>query len=205
MLSGVPQGSVLGPLLFLVYINDLPDDLRSTVRLFADDTIVYLMMNCEADSVHLQKDLDKLAAWEEKWQMRFHPKKCSILRITRKRFPKIFDYKLHGHTLASEINSKYLGVTINNKLSWNVHTDNTCKKANASLAFLRRNPQISHHIKERAYTTLVRPQLEYAASVWDPYTRKKQQQIEMVQRRAARFVFRNYSREASVNIYGGET
>ena len=193
------QGSVLGPLLFLVYINDLPEDLRSTVRLFADDTIVYLTMNCEADAANLQEDLDKLAAWEEKWQMRFHPKKCSILRITRKRSPKIFDYKLHGHILESETNSKYLGVTINKKLSWNNHIDNTCKKANASLAFLRRNLQISqHHIKERAYTTLVRPQLEYAASVWDPYTKQKQKQIEMVQRRAARFVYRNYSREASV-------
>ena len=199
VLSGVPQGSVLGPLLFLVYINDLPDDVRSTVRLFADDTIVYLTMNCEADATNLQEDLDKLAAWEEKWQMSFHPKKCSVIRITRKRSPKIFDYKLHGHILQSETDSKYLGVTINNKLSWNNHIDNTTKKANASLAFLRRNLQISqHHIKERAYTTLVRPQLEYAASVWDPYTKQKQKQIEMVQRRAARFVYRNYSREASV-------
>ena len=147
----------------------------------------------------LQEDLDKLAAWEDKWKMQFHPQKCSVLRLTRSRSPKIYQYKLHGHILESEMNSKYLGVIINSKLSWNNHIDNICTKANSSLAFLRRNLQISQqHIKEKAYNTLVRPQLEYAASVWDPYTKQKQQQIEMVQRRAARFVVRNYEREASV-------
>ena len=85
------------------------------------------------------------------------------------------------------------------ELSWNKQIDSICKKANNTLAFLRRNLQISQgHIKERAYTTLVRPQLEYAAAVWDPYTKDKQGQIEMVQRRAARFVCKDYSRESSV-------
>ena len=75
----------------------------------------------------------------------------------------------------------------------------TCNKANSSLAFLRRNLQISQtHIKASAYTTLVRPQLEYAAAIWDPYTKVKRDKLEMVQRRAARFVYRNYDRSASV-------
>ena len=89
--------------------------------------------------------------------------------------------------------------SIDNKLSWNRHIDNTCTNANASLSFLRRNLQISQtHIKASAYNTLVRPQLEYAAAVWDPYTQDKQQQLEMVQRRAAKFVYRNYIPKASV-------
>ena len=197
--SGVPQGSVIGPILFLMYINDLPEEIGATVRLFADDTIMYLTMTKEDDATALQQDLDKLAAWEEKWKMEFHPDKCSILRITRSKTPKIFDYKLHGQTLSSEPDTKYLGVTIDSHLSWNSHIDNVTKKANGSLAFLRRNLQISQqHIKTNAYTTLVRPQLEYAAAVWDPYTQQKQKQLEMVQRRAARYVCNTYDPEASV-------
>ena len=131
--------------------------------------------------------------------MKFHPDKCSVLRVTRSRTPKIHDYKLHQHTLKAEDKTKDLGVTIDSKLCWNSHIDNVTKKANSSLAFLRRNLQISQkHIKANAYTTLVRPQLEYAASVWDPYTKEKQKQLEMVQRRAARYVFNNYSYESSV-------
>ena len=111
-----------------------------------------------SDATSLQKDLDHLAAWEKKWQMEFHPQKCSVLRITRNKSTKIFQYRLHGHILEPETNSKYLGVTINNKLSWNKHIDNITKKANGSIAFLRRNLQISQeHIKIKAYTTLVRP------------------------------------------------
>jgi hypothetical protein len=199
VLSGVPQGSVIGPILFLMYINDLPDEIGATVRLFADDTIAYMTMTGENDAASLQHDLDKLAAWEDKWQMKFHPDKCSILRITRSKTPLMYNYQLHGHVLKSETNSKYLGVTIDNKLCWNTHISNICRKANSSLAFLRRNLQINQQqIKSSAYTTLVRPQLEYAAAIWDPYTKVKQLELEMVQRRAARYVCRIYEREASV-------
>ena len=112
--------------------------------------------------------------------MKFHPKKCSVLRITRKTKPLENQYQLHGHILETETNSKYLGVTINNKLCWNNHINNMCQKANNSLSFLRRNLQISQtHIKANAYTTLIRPQLEYAAAVWDPFTKEKRNQIEL--------------------------
>ena len=87
---------------------------------------------------------------------------------------------------------------MNSKLNWNNHIDNVCSKANRSLAFLRRNFKISQsHIKSNTYTTLVRPQLEYAASVWDPWTKKKCHQLEMVQRRAARYVFNSYGLSTS--------
>ena len=79
--SGVPQGSVLGPSLFLFYINDLAVDLKSTVRLFADDTVVYLTIASDNDCRQLQSDLDKLARWEEKWKMEFHPEKCTVLSL----------------------------------------------------------------------------------------------------------------------------
>ncbi len=93
--SGVPQGSVLGPCLFLFYINDLPNTLRSEVRLFADDTVVYLSVAQQQDASILQQDLEKLEKWEKKWGMEFHPRKCQVLTFTRRRVPVYFEYKLH--------------------------------------------------------------------------------------------------------------
>ena len=83
--SGVPQGSVLGPILFLVYINDLPDEVRSRVRLIADDTALYLTMESEDDSSALQTDLDILSAWETRWDMELNPSKCQVVHVTGSR------------------------------------------------------------------------------------------------------------------------
>ena len=96
--SGVPQGSVLEPSLFLFYINDMPCGLKSTVRLFADDTIAFLAVKSEADAVDLQSDPNKLGIWEKKWKMEFHPDKCNVLTISKNANPIKFDYKLHGKT-----------------------------------------------------------------------------------------------------------
>jgi hypothetical protein len=199
VLSGVPQGSVIGPLLFLLYINDLPENVRSKVRLFADDTIIYRTITDKADAQELQKDINKLAEWEDTWKMKFHPDKCNLLHVTRKKKTEVNAYNLHGHTLEKVNSTKYLGLTIDNKLSWNKHIQNICNKGNSTLAFLRRNLQIpQEHIKTNAYQTLVRPQLEYGSAIWDPYTKENINMVEMVQRRAARFICRNYESTASV-------
>ena len=95
--SGVPQGTVLGPILFLVYINDFNEYLNySTLRLFADDSIIYKQINSISDARDLQEDLDAAARWEQDWLMCFHPDKCHILSITQKQSPIQFTYKLHG-------------------------------------------------------------------------------------------------------------
>ena len=99
VVSGVPQGSVIAPILFLIYINDLPNRLKSTVRLFAEDTVIYMTISNGTDATALQQDLDKLAKWEETRQMEFHPQKCSVLHMTRSRNPKYQQYTLHGHIL----------------------------------------------------------------------------------------------------------
>ena len=110
--SGVPQGSVLGPILFLVYINDLPDEVRSRVRLFADDTALYLTMESEDDSSALQTDLDILSAWETRWDMMFNPSKCQVVHVTGSRKTVKTDYVLHGQVLESVPCARYLGVDI---------------------------------------------------------------------------------------------
>ena len=105
--SWVPQGSVLGPCLFLHYINDLPEGIGSTVRLFADDTVMYLTIHNQTDLHRLQADLNNLAKWEKRWQMQFHPDKCQVLRITNKRKPIIFNYTLHDIVLVTVTPAKY--------------------------------------------------------------------------------------------------
>ena len=199
--SGVPQGSVLGPCLFLLYINDLAQGLECSVRLFADDTIAYMVIGNLADAARLQRDLDRLAEWEDLWQMEFHPRKCQVLRVTKKRKENVVEasYTLRGHTLEVVDHAKYLGVTISGDFKWNRHITNIVNKANSSLAVLKRNLRIpSKEVKDAAYKALVRPHLEYAASVWDPpaeasrKTKGLADKLEMVQRSSARWVFSKY-------------
>ena len=128
--SGVPQGSVLGPLLFLLYINDLPDGIKSQVRLFADDTVVYLTVDSPGDSSILQQDLDKLQSWEAAWDMEFNPSKCQVLHITKSKQPIKTHYALHGQGLEATSSARYLGMDITSDLSWNTHIDRTVNKAN---------------------------------------------------------------------------
>ena len=196
--SGVPQGSVLGPILFLIYIHDLPDSVKSHVRLFADDTIIYNHIKVKKDQLQLKSDLQKLEAWEGKWLMEFHPGKCQVINFTRS--PKlIHKYTLHDHQLDAVSSAKYLGLTLSKDMTWKTHVSQVITKANRSLGFLIRNLQIrSPDIKEKAYFGLVRPQVEYASSVWDPYHKNQVHSIEMVQRRTARWVLNRYHNTSSV-------
>ena len=194
VLSGVPQGTVLGPVLFSLYINDITTDIDSEIRLFADDCVCYREIKGTEDTVKLQEDIDRLGCWARKWGMRFQPVKCNIMQITRKRIKKInASYCLEGTILDNVENIKYLGVTITNDLKWNTHVSNICTKANRTLGFLRRNlSACPQDVKESAYKGLVRPVLEYGSSVWDPSSILLQEELEKVQKRAARFVTGNY-------------
>ena len=137
--SGIPQGSVLGLGLFLYYISDLPERLRSRVRLFADDTIAYLVIILPKDTEALQEDLEELATWENKWHMVFHANKCVVLTVSGKKAPVHADYKLHDQTLTRVKSAKFLGVTLTDDLKWDQHINNICEKSNRTIGFLRRN------------------------------------------------------------------
>ena len=158
------------------------------MRLFADDTIVYSEINSISDSQILQQDLDKLTLWEKTWLMEFNPIKCEVISVTRKRNPVAYSYSLHIETLRRVSSTKYLGVTIGSALDWNRYISNITRRANQALGFAKRNINTrSQKIRSMAYKALVRPRLEYCASVWDPHTQCAAQRLEMVQRRAARY------------------
>ena len=144
VVSGVPQGSILGPCLFLAYINDLPDSVKSKVRLFADDTIMYLTVKSTTYANILQNDLHALEQWEQDWSMEFNSDKCEVLRITRKRNPVIFPYKLHKKELNVTNAAKYLGVIISKDLNWTPHINNITGKAKNTLRFVKRNIKTSN-------------------------------------------------------------
>ena len=148
----------------------------------------------------LKKDLDTLQRWEQTWLMEFNPDKCEVINITNKRSHVYHDYNIHGKILAHVTHAKYLGLTFSTNMTWNKHIDIITKKANSTCAFLRRNiSSCSKKVKAQCYTTLVRPNVEYAATIWDPYTKQNIDKLEQVQRRAARFVNGDYSTYSSVS------
>ncbi len=198
--SGVPQGTVLGPLLFLAYINDLPNNISSEVRLFADDCVMYRPIHDNSDVARLQSDLDNLNKWQSDWQMQFNASKCFTLKLSHSRKKSLHQYKL-GHSVLQETNShSYLGINITSDLKWDNHINHTISKANKVLGVVRRNLHpCTAELKSTAYKSLVRPHLEYCSPVWDPSTKELITKLEAVQRKAARFACRDYSRESSVS------
>ena len=122
--------------------------------------------------------------------MTLNPLKFEVIRISKKKTQITGSYTIHVHQLTTVKSGKYLGVTLTDNLSWNTHVDQATKKANNSLAFLRRNLyNCPSHTKAQSYQTSVRPILEYASSDWDPYTQSSINKLESVQHRAARFYY----------------
>ena len=198
--SGVPQGTVLGPLLFLMYINDLPMCISSTIRLFADDCFLYRTINSPADSLLLQKDLDALSKWEKDWQMAFNVEKCHTMCFSTKKVTNPgTSYVLNNQGLDRVHHHSYLGVILSEDLKWANHIAHITSSAKQTLGVIRRNfKNSSVACKSKLYCSLVRPKLEYASSAWFPYLQKDKYRLDMIQRTAARVCFNNYAREPGV-------
>ena len=188
--SGIPQGSILGPLLFLIYINDLPEGIKNKILLFADD--VRMCSNASYPDVS-QGDIDKMLNWQNKWLLKFNivDQKCKVMHIGKTN-PKHI-YKIDGMDLPSVEEEKDLGVLMTSNYNWDTHINKCIKKANSCTAWITRS--IISRDKEvmlKLYTSLVRPHLEYCVQLWNPKACHGNwgliMDIENVQRRYTRLI-----------------
>ena len=136
--SGVPQGSVLGPLLFLAYVNDICRNMESTIRLFADDCVIYRKIIKTEDMDILQKDLDRLGEWADENEMVINLSKSKAIRFTRARAKDPLKYSLMGKVIPQTSSCKYLGIFLRSDLSWSDQVNYTVKKAWKALHFTMR-------------------------------------------------------------------
>ena len=196
--SGVPQGSVLGPLLFLIYINsatDLSFSPETNITLYADDILLYKPIRNSDDYTLLQTDLDNLSDWAARSCLSFNPTKCKFMVVTRKRNPATPPVVTLGcHTIARVYQYTYLGVTLSADLSWDKHIHVLCTKAKKMLGLLYRSfyPNSSASSLLILYISLIRPLLEYTCQVWNQYLTKNIEKLEKVQRFALRLCVKQW-------------
>ena len=187
VLSGIPQGSVLGPVLFLVFIDNLEEGLMNEVLKFADDTKIFRRVDSEEDREMLQRDLDRLVQWSEVWQMKFNVDKCKVMHLGRGNSGG--NYMMNGGRLGSMGEERDLGVRITNDLKASAHCAYVCTKANRVLGMISRTVVYKNpDILIRLYKSLVRSHLEYCVSAWSPHYVKDRERLERVQHRFTRMV-----------------
>ena len=187
VLSGVPQGSVLGPILFLIYINDLDDNITSNVLKFADDTKLFRKVNTDGDKQHLQNDLDRLMKWSEKWQMLFNFGKCKCLHTGHGNLN--VNYKMGDTVLGTTVKEKDLGVTISADMKVSEQCGFAASKGNQILGLIRRNITCKgKKLIIPLYKAIVRPHFEYCIQARRPYRKKDIDTLERIQRRATKMI-----------------
>ena len=136
--SGVPQGTMLGPFMFLIFIGDISEQTQSLKRLFADDCLLYRTINKISDSAAFQQDMDLLCKWTTIWQMQFNEIKCFFLRKSSRNKKSDYSYSVNNVELKSRSHDSYLGVAIQNDLKWSRHINHVTTKANKLFGCLRR-------------------------------------------------------------------
>ena len=185
--SGIPQGSVLGPTLFVLFINDMPDVCLSTCQLFADDANIFRSVSSSEEIETLQRDLDKLSEWSSTWQLPFNVGKCKSLHIGKQNRRNI--YEMSGTKLDQVREEKDLGVVIDDQLKFHKQTAGVIKKANSVLGVIKRC--FARHDSSTLpllFKSMVRPHLEYGNVVWGPYYKEDIKAVERVQRRATKLI-----------------
>jgi hypothetical protein len=187
VLSGVPQGSILGPLLFIIYINDIDMGITNSILKFADDTKVYGKVGTMQDVENLKKDLETLCRWSSKWQMSFNVDKCKVMHLG-KRNEKV-EYQMDAVKLVETEEEKDLGVVVSKNFKVSRQCAKAAKKGNQMLGMIKRTIMSKKKkVILSLYKALVRPHLEYCIQAWRPHLAKDIELLEKVQRRATRMI-----------------
>ena len=192
VLSGIPQGSILGPILFSLFVNDLPGEVQSLISMFADDTKIYIPLTSDNSADQLQEDLWKLETWAGIMQMKFHPLKCKIMHLGRSNQKK--EYFMHQqdgtmHKLEVTEVEKDLGVHVDNKLKFSDHCQAKINTANRTLRYIRHTFRyMDEQMFLLLYKALVRPHLEFSSCIWSPSLKYNIDAVERVQRRATKMI-----------------
>lgn len=201
VLSGVPQGSVLGPLLFIIFINGMPNLTKHISKFFADDSKLIGIIRSILDKEMLQADLDMLVNWSKEWHMSFNYDKCKVMNICKNKNAKLVaseapvksDYSMavigkdERYTLDETRVERDLGIQLTDDLKWHTQTLTAANKANSVLGMLKRTfVYWNVELSKQLYVTFVRPHLEYAVSAWNPYRKKDIKILENIQRRATK-------------------
>ena len=189
--SGVPQGSILGPLLFLLYINDIVENINSSIRLFADDTSLYIIVDDPVEAAsQLNSDIEKVHEWAIKWLVTFNPTKSESIIFSRKRNKPLHPPIVMDQKQINEVSShKHLGVFLSNDCTWHEHMEYIKSKAWKRINVMRKLKFIlDRRSLQTIYLTFIRPLLEYANVVWDNCTLYEVNELEKIQYEAARIV-----------------
>ena len=172
MTSGVPQWSILGPVLFLIYINDLDQGIISKLGNFADDSKLCKSVGSQTAVGMLRNDLVLLEKWSNLWQMKFNLEKCSVIHLGKNNEKN--QYCLENVKLKCSSKERDLGVVVDKTMKFSEQVNSAVGKANATLGMIKRNITCkSKNIVTKLYKALVRPKLEYCVQAWRPYLQKR--------------------------------
>ena len=210
VLSGVPQGSILGPLLFVLFIDDINDCVSEGTELamYADDTKIFREIKCDVDQFILQEDINKLTEWSKINKMNFNPDKSKVLTVTNKSLNYVLPfyehfYELNGKVLDYVVNQKDLGVIVNRWLTWNSHCESLVANAYKQFGFLKHTCYFitNSQLQKVLYLSVIRSIFEHCCQIWAPQDRKSLDAFTLLQKRAIKWILKEQHKSYSDTVF----